>query len=111
MTRRQQWTIMAPLGVCALLTVWIALSAANVRAAGFSILIFGLANLIVYTDALDLALRLFMRRRHTATAVATEDNQHLSIDLAGELPPGARQMVPSRPYAIVASIFNLEPAM
>jgi cellulose synthase/poly-beta-1,6-N-acetylglucosamine synthase-like glycosyltransferase len=111
MTRRQQWTIMAPLGVCALLTVWIALSAANVRAAGFSLLIYGLANLIVYTDALDLGLRLFMRRRHTATAVASEDNQHLSIDLAAALPASARRMVPIRPYAIIASVFNLEHAL
>jgi cellulose synthase/poly-beta-1,6-N-acetylglucosamine synthase-like glycosyltransferase len=108
MKKRRSWTLIAPLGVCALLTVWIVLSAANVRAASFSLLIYGLANLIVYTDALDFALRLFMRRRHTATAIATEDNRNLSIDLAGALPRGARQVVPIRPYAIIASIFNLE---
>ena len=108
MTRRQRWRILAPLGVCALLTLWIALSAANARAASFSLLVYGLANLIVYTDALDFALRLFMRRRHTATSVATSQNGDVSIDLAGALPEGARQIVPVRPYAIVASVFNLQ---
>jgi cellulose synthase/poly-beta-1,6-N-acetylglucosamine synthase-like glycosyltransferase len=101
------WSLLAPLGVCALLTGWIVLSAANIQAASFSLLIYGLANLIVYTDALDFILRLHVRRRHIATA-PTLENRHLSIDLAASLPAGARQVVPVRPYAIVASIFNLE---
>jgi cellulose synthase/poly-beta-1,6-N-acetylglucosamine synthase-like glycosyltransferase len=104
------WTLLAPLGVCALLTAWIALSAANIQAASFSLLIYGLANLIVYTDALDFILRLHVRRRHIAAA-PTEDNRHLSIDLAASLPADARQVVPVRPYAVVASIFNLEPLL
>jgi hypothetical protein len=99
---------MAPLGVCALLTVWIALSAANVRAATFSLLIYGLANLVVYTDAIDFALRLFMRRRHTATAVTTEENRNVSIDLTSALPEELRHRVPMRPYAIIGSVYNLE---
>ena len=104
------WSLLAPLGVCLLLTGWIALSAANIRAASFSLLIYGLANLIVYTDALDFILRLHVRRRHIATA-PTEENRHLSIDLAAALPVSARQVVPVRPYAIIASIFNLEPLL
>lgn len=104
------WSLLAPLGVCALLTGWIVLSAANFQAASFSLLVYGLANLIVYTDALDFILRLHVRRRHIATA-PTEDNRHLSIDLAAALPSGARQVVPTRPYAIVASIHNLEPLL
>ncbi len=104
------WSLLAPLGVCLLLTGWIALSAANIRAASFSLLIYGLANLIVYTDALDFILRLHVRRRHIATA-PTEENRHLSIDLAAALPASARQVVPVRPYAIIASIFNLEPLL
>jgi cellulose synthase/poly-beta-1,6-N-acetylglucosamine synthase-like glycosyltransferase len=107
-TRRQYWALAAPLGVCALLLVWIALSAANARAASLSLVIYGLANFIVYTDAIDFALRVFMRRRHTATAVTTEDNRNLSIDLAGALPAGVRPIVPIRPYAIIASVYNLE---
>lgn len=102
------WSLLAPLGVCLLLTGWIALSAANIQAASFSLLVYALANLIVYTDALDFILRLHVRRRHIATA-PSEENRHLSIDLA--LPTGARQVVPIRPYAIVASIFNLEPLL
>jgi cellulose synthase/poly-beta-1,6-N-acetylglucosamine synthase-like glycosyltransferase len=104
------WSLLAPLGVCLLLTGWIALSAANIQAASFSLLVYGLANLIVYTDALDFILRLHVRRRHIATA-PTEENRHLSIDLAAALPAAARQVVPIRPYAIVASIFNLEPLL
>ena len=101
------WTLMAPAAVCALLTLWIVLAAANVQAASVSLLIYGLANLIVYTDALDLLLRLHVRRRHTATASAPADNRNVSIDLVGSLPGGIRRMVPLRPYAIVASLFNL----
>lgn len=110
MKHNTPWSLLAPLGVCLLLTGWIALSAANIQAASFSLLIYGLANLIVYTDALDFILRLHVRRRHIATA-PTEENRHLSIDLAASLPAGARQVVPVRPYAIVASIFNLEPLL
>jgi len=62
------WTLVAPLIVYALLAGWIALSAANVQAVDFSILIYGLANLIVFTDALDFGLRLYVHRRHTAAA-------------------------------------------
>ena len=101
------WTLMAPAAVCALLTLWIVLAAANVQAASVSLLIYGLANLIVYTDALDLLLRLHVRRRHTATASAPADNRNVSIDLVGSLPGGIRRMVPLRPYAIIASVFNL----
>jgi len=104
------WSLVAPLGVCALLTGWIALSAANLHTASFSLLIYGLANLIVYTDALDFILRLHVRRRHIATA-PTDENRHLSIDLAATLPIRSRPVVPIRPYAIIASIFNLEPLL
>lgn len=104
------WSLIAPLGVCLLLTGWIALSAANLQTASFSLLIYGLANLIVYTDALDFILRLHVRRRHIATA-PTEENRHLSIDITAALSPGTRHVVPVRPYAIIASIFNLEPLL
>jgi len=95
--------------VCALLAGWIALSAANVQADHFSLLIYGLANMIVFTDALDFGLRLYVHRRHTA--VATElgrgEMGQLSIDLAAAR-RGGTGTVTVRPYAIVASIFNLE---
>lgn len=104
------WSLLAPLGVCALLAGWIALSAANLQTASFSLLVYGLANLIVYTDALDFILRLHVRRRHIATA-PTEENRHLSIDLSAAFPSGAQQLVPVRPYAIIASIHNLEPLL
>ena len=61
----RSWSVLAPLAVCALLAGWIFLSVANARAVGFSIFVFAIANLIVYTDAIDFAIRLYMRRRHT----------------------------------------------
>jgi cellulose synthase/poly-beta-1,6-N-acetylglucosamine synthase-like glycosyltransferase len=110
MKQQTSWSLIAPLGVCLLLTGWIVLSAANLQTASLSLLVYGLANLIVYTDALDFILRLHVRRRHIATA-PTEENRHLSIDITSTLPAGARQVVPVRPYAIIASIHNLEPQL
>jgi hypothetical protein len=110
-TTRQFVGIAAPLAVCGLLGAWIALSAANAEAASFSMLVYALANLIVYTDALDFALRLYMKRRHTATARGTGREREMSIDLTTALPAGAQPMVPVEPYAIIASVFNLEAQM
>jgi cellulose synthase/poly-beta-1,6-N-acetylglucosamine synthase-like glycosyltransferase len=104
MTARRSWGLIAPAAVCALLTGWIVLTAADVRVASISVVIYALANLIVYTDALDLFLRLHVRRRHTATATGSAENRNVSIDLMGLLPD---RMVPLRPYAIIASVFNL----
>ncbi len=111
MKARRTWPVLAPLAVCGLLAGWIALSVANARDVGFSIFVLAVANLIVYTDALDFALRLYMRRRHTVAAGGiSESNQNdsLSINLAAILPPDARRLVPAAPFAIIASIFNLE---
>jgi cellulose synthase/poly-beta-1,6-N-acetylglucosamine synthase-like glycosyltransferase len=105
--RRRAWALLAPAAVCLLLSVWVVLSAANVQAASISLLIYGLANLIVYTDAIDFFLRLHVRRRHTATAGPGEDSRNVSIDLLASLPDGVRRIVPIRPYAIIASVFNL----
>lgn len=111
MTTRKFVSVAAPLAVCGLLAGWIALSAANAEAASFSMLVYALANLIVYTDALDFALRLYMKRRHTATARGTGREREMSIDLTPALPAGALAVVPVEPYAIIASVFNLEEQM
>jgi cellulose synthase/poly-beta-1,6-N-acetylglucosamine synthase-like glycosyltransferase len=105
------WSLLAPLAVCALLAGWLALSVANARQVGFSLMIFAVANLIVYTDALDFALRLYMRRRHTAAAPALgsiDPVKDVSIDLDAMIPPDSPLVVPASPYAIIASVFNLE---
>ena len=106
MRLRRTWSVLAPVAVCGLLAGWIVLSVANAQAVGFSIFVFAVANLIVYTDALDFALRLYMRRRHTAAAGGLSDsgqNGNLSINLAAILPPDARRVVPASPFAIIAS--------
>ena len=105
------YSVLAPLAVCGLLAAWIALSVANARAIGFSILIFAVANLIVYTDALDFALRLYMRRRNTVGSSGvsgSEQIKDISIDLDAIVPADSRLVVPVSPYAIIASVFNLE---
>lgn len=111
MRRSRLWTLLAPAAVCALLTVWIVLAAANVQAASVSLLVYGLANLIVYTDALDFLLRLHVRRRHIATAGGGSGNNNVSVDLAASIPAGRSRITPLRPYAIVASVFNLGPGL
>lgn len=110
MNGTRAWQAIAPIALCALLAGWVVLSVTNARAIGFSILAFAVANLIVYTDAIDFALRLYMRRRHTATAGGVSDggrNLNVSINLASLLPDALR-VVPAAPFAIVASVFNLE---
>src|SRR3984893_3796083 len=111
MKHLRSWSVLAPLAVCALLAGWIVLSVLNARAVGFSIFLFAVANLIVYTDALDFALRLYMRRRHTAAAGGISESSqfgNVSINLAAILPPDARRFVPASPFAIIASVYNLE---
>src|ERR1700689_5273982 len=105
------YSLLAPLAFCILLAAWIALSVANARAIGFSILIFAVANLIVYTDALDFALRLYMRRRNTVGSSGvsgSEQIKDISIDLDAIVPADSRLVVPVSPYAILASVFNIE---
>jgi cellulose synthase/poly-beta-1,6-N-acetylglucosamine synthase-like glycosyltransferase len=107
----RSWSVLAPLAVCGLLAGWIILSVANAQAIGFSIFLFAVANLIVYTDAIDFAIRLYMRRRHTAAAGGISEssqNGNISINLTAILPPDARRLVPALPFAIIASVYNLE---
>ena len=110
MKARHPWTVLAPLAVCGLLAGWIVLTIANARSTGFSLFIFAIANLIVYTDALDFALRLYMRRRHTAAVSGAAEsgwNGNTSINLAALVPAGTSRVPVSR-FAIIASVFNLE---
>jgi cellulose synthase/poly-beta-1,6-N-acetylglucosamine synthase-like glycosyltransferase len=111
--RRVAWTVLPPLAVCGLLAGWIGLIIMNARVQGFSLFVFAIANLIVYTDALDYALRLYMRRRHTAAVSSVAEGgrpANVSINLAAVVPTGAGRVPVSR-FAIIASVFNLEDQM
>jgi len=103
MSTRRSSTLLTPLLACALLAAWIVISATGSHGSNFSVLIAVLANFIVYTDAGDLLLRLYARRRHTSAAT-----MELSIPLAAASPNARRRLVSPRPYAIVASIYNLD---
>ena len=98
--------------MCGLLAGWIVLSVANAQAVGFSIFVFAVANLIVYTDAIDFALRLYMRRRHTAAAggisEGSSERQPLDQPRRTSCRPTRGVVVPASPFAIIASVFNLE---
>lgn len=109
---RRPWSLLAPLGVYALLLGWIAFSAARDEGYDFSFLLFGLANLIVFTDAIDFGVRMYVHRRHTAVPsdLSRGAVRQLSIDLPaaqrkGPGPAATRTL--ARPYAIIASVFNL----
>jgi len=109
---KRPWPLLAPLGVYALLLAWIGFSAASVQGYDFSYLLYGLANLIVFTDAIDFGLRLYVHRRHTAVTADLSRGavRQLSIDLPAAQRKGSAPNVraAARPYAIIASIYNLE---
>ena len=94
--------IVGPVLACMLLAGWIALSSVGDQTRNFSILFALFANLFVYTDALDLLIRLYARRRHGA----------LIAESSIEVPPAGVRAVERlgfiRPWAIVASVHNLE---
>jgi cellulose synthase/poly-beta-1,6-N-acetylglucosamine synthase-like glycosyltransferase len=103
------WKLLAAVAVYVLLAGWIVLAAADFGAGDFSFLVYGLANVIVFTDALDFAVRMYAHRRHTAAAAdrGTVDSALLSVDLPALARPVFGR-ARARPYAIVGSIFNLE---
>ena len=109
MSVRRPWNLLAAIGVYAVLAGWIVLAAVNFGAGDFSFLIYALANIIVFTDALDFGVRLYAHRRHTAASAdrCTAELRLLSVDLPG-LERSAMGRARARPYAIIASIFNLE---
>lgn len=110
MSARRPWNRLAAVGVYALLAAWIVLAAADFGAGDFSFLIYGLANIIVFTDMLDFGVRLYAHRRHTAAAAADRSVAELSL-LSIDLPVLGRPVIGRagpRPFAIIASIFNLE---
>lgn len=109
MSVARSWNLLAAVAVYALLAGGIAFAAADFGDSDFSFLIYGLANVIVFTDAVDFAVRLYAHRRHTAASAGrgTADSGLLSVDL----PSLGRSVIGrtrARPYAIVASVFNLE---
>ncbi len=110
---KRPWPLLAPLGVYVLLLAWIGFSAASVQGYDFSYLLYGLANLIVFTDAIDFGVRLYVHRRHTAVTsdLSRGAVRQLSIDLPASQRKGSRAVTAraaARPYAIIASVYNLE---
>ena len=110
---RRPWPLLVPLSVYALLLAWIGFSAAAVQGYDFSYVLYALANLIVFTDAIDFGLRLYVHRRHTA--VTADLSRGAVWQLSIDLPAAQRKLggpitarAACRPYAIIASIYNLE---
>lgn len=106
---RRSRMLFAPLGACVVLTACIAVSATDLRAVGFSLLYYLLANTILFVDGLDFALRLFaLRNSHgLVSAESPEAIARLSVDVETSA-RRASAHVGIRPYAIVVSVFNLE---
>jgi cellulose synthase/poly-beta-1,6-N-acetylglucosamine synthase-like glycosyltransferase len=105
--------LFAGFATVALLLAWMTLPAAQLETVNFSIWIYTLANAIVFADAIDAAIRLYMHRHNTAHAGSTDPAtlRMLSIELTGATPADARARAAARPFAIVASVFNLEPRL
>ncbi len=103
--RRSRGSLLAPLGVCALLRVDRAVGG---QRAGGELLRPGLRprqSHRLYGCA-RFALRLYVRRRHTATARgAGATSGPLDRPRAGDV-PGMRRVVPIAPYAIIASVYQ-----
>ena len=84
--------LFAGLAISVLLIAWLALSAVQPETVRFSVWIYALANLVVFTDAIDFVVRLYVHRRHTTgsgTSAGATANM-TSIDLAAVAPVGAR---------------------
>jgi cellulose synthase/poly-beta-1,6-N-acetylglucosamine synthase-like glycosyltransferase len=109
MNAGRPWNLLAAVGVYVLLAAWVVFAAGDFGPGHFSLLIYVAANVIVFTDALDFGLRLWAHRRHTAASAerGTAESVVLSVDLpALERPLLGRAR--ARPFAIIASIYNLE---
>jgi cellulose synthase/poly-beta-1,6-N-acetylglucosamine synthase-like glycosyltransferase len=112
MSQRSQdnrtWMLFAPAVACALLAGLIVLSGARIQGPSLSVLALLLSNFIVYTDGFDFLLRRYAHRRHTASAGAKGGGRNQSIDLTALLPAAPHRLDSVRPYAIIASVHNLE---
>ena len=112
MKTRSDRLLLTGFAIAGLLLAWTTLSTAQLEIPTFSVWIYTLANAIVFTDAIDAALRLYMHRHNThAGSTDPATLRILSIDLAGSRPSGARGGTHARPFAIIASVFNLEPRL
>jgi cellulose synthase/poly-beta-1,6-N-acetylglucosamine synthase-like glycosyltransferase len=105
---RPHLLLTAALAVFASIIAWLALSAAQLQRTSFSACIYALANLIVFTDAIDFIVRVYMHRRHSTGPATAELSTARLLSINPAMVTGGRRRAPLRPYAIVASIFNLD---
>lgn len=102
------WGAVAMAGLLLTAAAWLVLSAAGLGPVGMQVLLYSLSSLVVFTDAIDFGLRLYMHRWHTAaaTSLGRDERARLSIDLPA--PQEGEEESDATPYAIIASIHNLE---
>jgi cellulose synthase/poly-beta-1,6-N-acetylglucosamine synthase-like glycosyltransferase len=98
-----------PLVACLLLAAWLAWSLVLDDGAGLAGATYLLLNFIVYSDAADFAIRRYVHRRRVAarSATARDAYANVSIDLAALEGGVSAQGDWPRPYAIIASVYNL----
>lgn len=85
---------------------WAVLGAAGFDGGDFSLLVYALANLIVFSDAFDFAVRAVLRRRRPQLASAgAEGGSCVSVELPAL--PSLQPRSITRPYAILVSVHNL----
>ena len=101
------WRLPAVGLVAAVLACWAVLAASAAAARGFSLLLYVLANLVVFLDMFDFAVRLYFRRTYAAVA---EAGYHSSTSISLDIAPYSlyQKRVHLRPFALVISVHDAE---
>ena len=110
MTGRTQWSIVAPLAACLLLAAWLTWMGITAHTSELTVSTFLLLHVLVYTDAVDFAVRRVAHRRRLA-ARSSGDREafaSVSVDLSETVATVDARTGWARPFAIVASVFNVE---
>lgn len=102
----RSWSVPAAVAAAGLLTGWVILASV---AAGhpFSLALYLLANVVLFTDFFDFVLRLYLRR---ANGVVEASSGRLATSIALELGDDRDGQIGEqlRPFAIVVSVHNAE---
>lgn len=101
------WLLSVPLLAALLLAGWAILAVSQAVASTFSLLIYVLANVMVFMDFLDFGLRLYLCRANAAVH-NSDERPETSVPLDTQDLTTEQKRIHVRPYALVVSVFNAE---
>lgn len=103
----RSWLLPIALIVAALLAGGAILAASKAIARSFNLLLYLLANLVVFLDLFDFGLRLYFRRINSVTDGSSErSGTSVPLDVGRYTPYQKRLHL--RPYALIVSVHNAE---